>query len=119
MSGSKPLRPKRRPAAATADFTKLIADARTKVARAKTAVFMARLEAIDAILEDAEPYDVLMVCAHALAHAMPLCCEAHEDEFKAELLRVLSDCTARERDAVEAEAEAEGQGDDGAPPQVH
>jgi hypothetical protein len=36
-----------------------------------------------------------------------------------ELLRVLSDCTAQERDAVEAEAEAEGEGDDAAPPQVH
>ena len=56
---------------------------------------MARLEAIDTILEDAEPYDVLMVCAHAFAHAMPLCCEKHEDEFKAEFLRVLSDCIAR------------------------
>jgi hypothetical protein len=94
-------------------------DARTKVARAKADAFIARLEAVDTILEDAEPYDVLMVCAHVLAHVIPLCCEAHEDEFKAELLRVLSDCTAQERDAVEAEAEAEGEGDDDAPPQVH
>jgi hypothetical protein len=117
MSGSKPLRPKRRKAAAAADFTKVIADARAKVAKAQTAIFMARLEAIDTILEDAEPYDVLMVCAHAFAHAMPLCCEKHEDEFKAEFLRVLSDCIAQERDAVEAEAE--GEGDDAAPPQVH
>ena len=113
------LRPTRRKAAATADFTKTIADAKAKVAKAQTAVFMARLEAIDTILEDAEPYDVLMVCAHAFAHAMPLCCEKHEDEFKAEFLRVLSDCIAQERDAVEAEAEAEGEGDDAAPPQVH
>ena len=76
MSGSKPLRPsKRKKSAATADFTKTIADARAKVAKAKTDAFMARLEAIDTILEDAEPYDVLMLCAHALAHAMPLCCE--------------------------------------------
>ena len=87
--------------------------------KAKTDVFIARLEAIDTILEDAEPYDVLMVCAHVLAQVIPLCCEAHEDEFKAELLRVLSDCTAQERDVVEAEAEAEGEGDDDAPPQVH
>jgi hypothetical protein len=113
MSGSKPLRSKRRKAATAADFTKIIADARAKVARAKTDAFMARLEAIDTILEDAEPYDLLTVCAHALAHAMPLCCEKHEDEFKAEFLRVLSDCIAEERDA----AEAEGDGD--APPQVH
>ena len=113
MSGSKPVRPKRRKAAPTTDFTKVIADAGTKVAKAKTDAFIARLEAIDTILEDAEPYDVLMVCAHALAHAIPLCCEKHEDEFKAEFLRVLSDCTAEERDAAEAE------GDDEAPPQVH
>jgi hypothetical protein len=109
--------PRKRRKVGPVDFTKVIADARAKVARAKTAVFMARLEALDTILGDAEPYDVLMVCAHVLAQVIPLCCEAHEDEFKAELLRVLSDCTARERDAVEAEAE--GQGDDGAPPQVH
>jgi hypothetical protein len=58
---------------------------------------MARLEAIDTILEDAEPYDVLMVYARALAHVMPLCCEKHEDKFKSELLRVLSDCTTEAR----------------------
>ena len=68
MSGSKPLRPKRRKAATMADFTKVIADAREKVAKAKTDAFMARLEAINTILEGAEPYDLLMVCAQALAH---------------------------------------------------
>jgi hypothetical protein len=117
MSSSKPkpLRPERRKAAAAADFAQAMADARAKVARAETHVFIARLEAVDTILEDAEPYDVLMVCAHVLAQDIPLCCEAHEDEFKADLLRVLSDCTAQERDAVEAEAE--GEGDDDAPPQ--
>jgi len=115
MSGSKPLRPKRKKAAATADFTKVIADARERVAKAKTDAFVARLEAISTILEDAEPYDVLMVCAQALALAMPLCCERHEDEFKAEFLRVLSDCMAEEREAAEAERE----GDDDAPPQMH
>jgi hypothetical protein len=51
----KLLRPKRRKAATAADFTKVIADARAKVARAKTDAFMARLEALDTILEDAEP----------------------------------------------------------------
>ncbi len=115
MSGAKPLRPKRGKFAATADFTKIIADARAKVAKAKTDAFMARLEAIDTLLEDAEPYDVLLVCAQALAHAFPLCCEKHEDEFKAEFLRVLSDCLDGERDA--AEAEGDGEGDP--PPQVH
>lgn len=62
---------------------------------------------------DAEPYDVLMACAQAFAHIMPLCCKKHEDEFKAEFLRVLDDCMAVERDA------AEGEGDGDAPPQVH
>jgi hypothetical protein len=113
MSGSKPLRTKRGKAAATSDLSKVVADAKAKVAKAKTDAFMARLEAIDTILGDAEPYDVLMVCAQALAHAFPLCCEKHEDEFKAEFLRVLGECIAEERDT----AEAEGDGD--APPQVH
>jgi hypothetical protein len=118
LSGSKPkpLRPKRRKAATAVDFTKVIADARAKAARAKTDAFMARLEAIDTILEDAEPYDVLMACAQAFAHAMPVCCEKHEDEFKAEFLRALDDCMAVERDAADA---ANAEGDDGAPPQVH
>jgi hypothetical protein len=74
-----------------------------------------RIEAIDTILEDAEPYDALMACAQAFAHTMPLCCKKHEDEFKAEFLRVLDDCMAVERDA----AEGEGEGDGDAPPQVH
>ena len=117
MSSSKPsrLRPKRRKVE-PADFTKIIADARAKVARAKTEAFMARLEAIDTILEDAEPYDVLMVCAHVLAQVMPLCCEAHEDEFKREFLQILSDCVDQERDVADA---ADAEGDGGAPPQVH
>ena len=113
MSASKPLRPKRKKAAAAADFTKTIADARAKVAKAQTDVFMARLEAIDTILEDAEPYDVLMVCAQVI----PLCCEKHEDEFKSELLRLLSDCIVQERELEENAAEAGADGD--APPQVH
>ena len=116
MSGSKPLRPsKRKKSATTADFTKTIADARAKVTKAKTDAFIVRLEAVGTILEDAEPYDVLMVCAHVLAQVIPLCCDKHEDEFKSELLRVLSDCAAQERDA----AEAEGEEDDATPPQVH
>ena len=40
-----------------------------------------------------------MACAQAFAHTMPLCCKKHEDEFKAEFLRVLDDCMAVERDA--------------------
>lgn len=41
--------------------------------------------------------------------------EKHEDEFKAEFLRVLNDCIVEERDA----AEAEGGADDDMPPQMH
>jgi len=116
MSSSKPSRtPKRKKPDHTADFTKVIADARAKIAKAKTEEFAARFEAIDTILQDAEPYDVLLLCAQALARVMPLCCEAHEDEFRAELLRVLSDCLAEERDA----ADGEGEGGDDVTPRVH
>jgi hypothetical protein len=115
VSSSKPLRPKRKKAAHTADFAQVIADASEKVAKAQTEAFMARLEAVDTILETAMPYDALMVCAHALARFMPLCCEKHEDEFKAEFLRLLSECVDQERE--ESEADAEGDGD--APPHVH
>jgi hypothetical protein len=114
MSRSKSSPPRRRKVG-SADFTRVIADARAKVAQAQNDGFMARLEAIDTILEDADPYDVLMVCAHVLAQVMPLCCEAHEDEFKTELLRILSDCADQERAAAEGEGEADGD----ATPRVH
>ena len=96
-------------------FKKTVATARAKVADAETKAFMARLEAIDAILEDAPPHDVMRLCAHALAAAVPNCCEAHQDEFKAEFLRVLGDCVAiqqQEQDAADA-------GDDDAHTSVH
>ena len=54
-------------------------------------------EAIDAILQDASPRDVLVLCARALADVAPNCSEAHQDEFKAEFLRVLGDCMCTER----------------------
>jgi hypothetical protein len=71
------------------DFKKTIATAKAKVAEAETKAFMARREAIDEILQD----------------AAPLCCEAHQDEFKAEFLRALSDCVTiqQEEDAAEAD----------------
>jgi hypothetical protein len=108
MSRSTPKPPKRGKAAARADYTEIIADAAVKVARAQNDAFVARLDAIDTILEDADPYDVLMVCAHVLAQVMPLCCEAHEDEFKAEFLQILGDCVEHERDAAEGEGGADG-----------
>jgi deoxyxylulose-5-phosphate synthase len=97
------------------DFKKTIATAKAKVAEAETKAFMARLEAIDAILQDATPHDVLALCAHALAGVVPNCCEAHQDEFKAEFLQALGNCVAiqQEQDAAEADE------DDDAPAQVH
>jgi hypothetical protein len=89
-----------------ASFKKTIATAKAKVADAETKAFMARLEAIDAILEGASPHDVLTLCAHALAEVAPLCCEAHQDEFKADLLHALGECVEiiqQEQDAAEAD----------------
>ena len=90
-----------------ADFKKTIATAKAKVAKAEIEAFKARLEAIDAILQDASPHDVLTLCARALAEVAPDCCEAHQDEFKAEFLRVLGECIAAVRQAQD-EAEADG-----------
>ena len=97
------------------DFKKTIAKAKANVAKAENEAFLARLEAIEEILQDAPPYDVLMVCAHALAHATPVCCEKHEDEFKTEFLRALSDRIAVEREQADAEADQDGE----ASPRVH
>ena len=98
-----------------ADFKKTIATAKARIAKAEIEAFKARLEALDAILQDASPQDVLSLCAHALADVVPNCCEAHQDEFKAEFLRMLGDCVAirQEQDAAEADE------DDGVHPQVH
>jgi hypothetical protein len=98
-----------------ADFKKTIATAKAKVAKAESMAFAARLEAIDAILQDAPPHDVLTLCVHALTAVAPTCCEAHQDEFKAELLRVLGDCIAIRQEQDEAEAG----GDDEAHTSVH
>jgi hypothetical protein len=52
------------------------------------------------------------LCVHALAAVAPNCREAHQDEFKAELLRALDDSVALQEQEV---AEADGD----APPLVH
>jgi len=99
-------------------FKKVIATAEAKVAKAEAEAFAARLEAIEAILQNASEYDVLMLCARALATVVPDCCEKHQEEFKGELLRVLGDCVEivrQERDAAEAD---ENRGSDAHPP-VH
>ena len=91
-----------------ANFKKTVATAKAKVAKAENEAFTARLEAIDAILQDASPHDVLTLCARALAEVVPNCCEGHQDEFKAEFLRVLSDCVAIRQEQDEAEADEDG-----------
>jgi hypothetical protein len=98
-----------------ADFKKTLATASAKISKAEIETYAARLEAIDEILRDASPNDVLTLCARALAEVAPDCCEAHQDEFKAELLRVLSDCVAIRQEQDEAEAG----GDDEAHTSVH
>ena len=82
----------------------------------KNDAFAARFAAIDAILQDAAPHALLTLCARALAEVTPTCCEAHQNELKAEFLRVLNDGVAilREQDAAEA-----AEGTDVHPPQVH
>jgi hypothetical protein len=87
-----------------ADFKKTVATTKAKVAKAESLAFAARLEAMDAILQGAAPQDVLTLCVRALAEIAPTCCEAHQDEFKAELLRVLGDCVAIRQEQEEAEA---------------
>jgi hypothetical protein len=94
-----------------ADFKKTVATAKAKVAKAEIEAFTARLEAIDAILQDASSHDVLTLCARALAEVVPNCCDGHQDEFKAEFLRVLSECIAVD--------EAEAGGEDEAHTSVH
>ena len=98
-----------------ANFKNTIAAAKAKVAEADAKAFQARFEAIEAILEGANPHDVMMLCAHALAAVAPNCCEAHQDEFKAELLRVLGDCVALQQEQDAAEADRDGD----PPPHVH
>ena len=88
------------------DFKKTIATAKARVADAETQAFMARLEAIEAILQGATPHDVVTLCAHALAAVAPLCCEAHQDEFKADLLQAIGECVEiiqQEQDAADAD----------------
>ena len=92
-----------------ANFKNTIAAAKAKVAEADAKAFQARFEAIEAILEGANPHDVMMLCAHAPAGAAPLCCDQHQDEFKAEFLRILGDRIALEQ-AQEDEADADEDG---------
>jgi hypothetical protein len=95
------------------DFKKTVAIAKEKVAKAKAQAFMARTEAIDAILEGADPDDVMPLCATALTSISPLCCDQHLEEFRDEFLEKLDLCVA-----VAREHETQDTAD-GVPPQVH
>jgi hypothetical protein len=94
-------------------FKKTPVTAKAKAAKAEIAAFTARAEAMAAILEGAPLHDVLLLCVQSLAEVAPPSSEAHLDAFKAEFLRVLSDCLAmrQEQDAAEAEADAAGDED--------
>lgn len=84
-----------------ADFKRTIATARAKVADAETKAFMARLDAIDAILQGASVYDVMRLAAHALAPVAATCCEEHQDEFRADFLQMLGEAVEILEDAAE------------------
>jgi hypothetical protein len=86
-------------------FKKTIATAKAKIDDAETQAFMARLDAIDAILQGATPYDVMMLAAHALARAAVTCCEEHEAEFKADFLQMLGEAIESLEAAAEADAD--------------
>ena len=116
MSGSKPSRPPRRKKASqTADLAKIVGDTKARIAKAEQEATVARLDAIAAILEGAQPYDVMMICASALAGIAPICCDKHQDEFKADLLRILGDFIARQTE----EDTADGNENEDAPPHLH
>jgi hypothetical protein len=79
-----------------------MSDFKDKLVDAASKLFLARLEVIDAILAGANPLEVMMVCAHALAQVAPGCCETHLAEFEAELLRHLRECVAQQQEAEDA-----------------
>jgi hypothetical protein len=65
-------------------------------------LFQARLEAIDVILEDANPHEVLMVCVHALAAAAPGCCEDIWPSSRRSCCGTLRECMAQQQEAEDA-----------------
>ena len=86
-----------------ANFKKTIATAKERSPRPKSKRSRPGFEAIHAILQDASPHDVLTLRARALADVAPNCCEAHQDEFKPEFLRVRGDCIAIRQEQKAAE----------------
>ena len=102
-----------------ASYEKTIAGAKEKVAKAEARAFIARMEAIVAILEGADPDDIMLLCASALTNVAPLCCDKHLDEFKEELLQMLDRCVAVAREHAEQDDVEVDAHDVEVPPQVH
>ena len=100
-----------------ADFKKLVATAKEQIAKAEARTFLARMEAIDAILEGADLQDVKLLAAHVIAEVALECSDQPLADFKDDFLRMVDDFIAMAR---EDEAEDAAEGDDSdAPPQVH
>ena len=100
-----------------ADFKKLVATAKEQIAKAEARTFLARMEAIDAILEGADLQDVKLLAAHVIAEIALECSDQPLAAFKDDFLRMVDGFIAmarenEERDTVEADG-------DEAPPQVH
>jgi hypothetical protein len=99
-----------------ADLKKTVTAARKKIEEAEFKLFVARSDAVHAILRDASAMDIMMVCAQALSEVVPDCCEAHRAEFAADLQGMIDDCLANQQDA---DAEPEPDGDAAPTPRVH
>jgi hypothetical protein len=87
---------------------------KAKVEEAAQLLFLARLEAIDAIFEGATALEVMMVCTWALAQVAGGLCDEHLAEFEADLLAHLRECVAQDREAEDAAA-----AEDDTPPVRH
>ena len=93
-----------------ADYKKIVANAKQKVAQAEADAFMVRMEPIDAILEGADMQDAMSLAAHVLAEVAAGGCDEHLTDLKADFLRMVDDFIAmarqnEERDAAEPEAD--------------
>jgi hypothetical protein len=93
------------------DFKKTIATVKKKVAMAEARAFIARMEALDAVLEGANPDDIMQLAAHALAEVAPDCCERHLEEFQAGFLQMVDGfiAVAREDEVQDATGDASRQ----------
>ena len=98
-----------------ADFKKLVASAKERIGNAEARTFLARMEAIDAILEGADLQDVKLLAAHVIAEVALECSDQPLADFKDDFLRMVDDFIAMAR---ENEAEDADEAED-VPPQVH